>query len=125
MKKPGYIKVADRELRLISENYSSKMLLLWIPAVVFVLLAFVYQKGAVREIAVAVSDQDDTKLSRMLSRYVDASPDMRLTYYLGSEDNPETFFLHHPEKAIYHIPKGFEKSVMRGEQAQFQVLTNS
>lgn len=125
LKTPGYIKVADRELRLIGENFSAKMLLLWIPAVVFVLLAFVYQKGAVREIAVAILDQDDTKLSRMISRYVDASPDMRVTYYLGSEDDPEIFFLHHPEKAIYHIPVGFEKSVMRGEQAQFQVLTNS
>ncbi len=125
MKTPGYIKVADRELRLISENISSKMLLLWIPAVVFVLLAFIYQKGAIRQVEVAVFNQDNSKLSRLLTRYVNASPDMRVTYYLDSEDELETFFLDHPQKAIYHIPNGFEKSVMRGEQAQFQVLTNS
>lgn len=125
MKTPGFIKVADRELRIISESSSARMLLLWIPAITFVLLAFIYQSGALRKVHVAISDQDHSKLSRLLVQYVNSSPDMQVTYYLDSGDDLETFFLNHPEKAIYHIPRGFEQTILQGEQANFQVLTNS
>ncbi len=101
------------------------MLLLWIPAVTFVLLAFIYQAGALRKVSVAIADQDHSKLSRLLVQYVNSSPDMQVTYYLDSGDDLETFFLNHAEKAVYHIPKGFQQTIMRGEQATFQVLTNS
>ncbi len=112
-------------MRIISENSSSKMLLLWIPGITFILLALIYQAGAIRNISVAVEDNDHSKLSRLLIQYVNSSPDMKVTYYLDSGDDLESFFLHHSEKAIYHIPKGFEKSILRGEQANFQVFTNS
>lgn len=125
MKTPGFIKVVDRELRIISENSSSKMLLLWIPAITFVLLAFIYQAGAIRKVSVAIHDQDNTKLSRLLVQFVNSSPDMKVTYYLDSGDDLESFFLNHNEKAIYNIPHGFEKTILRGEQANFQVFTNS
>jgi len=111
LKTPGFIKVADRELRIISESKSARMLLLWIPAVTFVLLAFIYQAGALRKVSVAIADQDHSKLSRLLVQYVNSSPDMQVTYYLDSGDDLETFFLNHVEKAVYHIPKGFEQTI--------------
>lgn len=101
------------------------MLLLWIPAISFILLALIYQAGALRKVSVAVADEDHSKLSRLLIQYMNASPDMKVTYYLDSSDDLETFFLNHPEKAIYHIPNDFEETILRGEQANFQVYTNS
>ena len=125
MNYPGFIKVANRELSIAGQNKSVRNLMLFVPITIFILLGFIYVKGALREIPVAVYDQDNTKLSRTLIDLFNSSASMEVTYYLSSEDQLNTFFLNHKEHAIFRIPHGLERDVMKGKNTVVQALTNS
>ena len=125
MKYPSFIKVADRELGIAATNPSVRNLMLYVPVVIFILLAFIYIQGGLKKIPVAVYDQDHTKLSRTLIEFINSSQSMKVTYYLSSEDQVETFFLNHEEHAIFRIPHGMERDVMKGKNTTIQALTNS
>ena len=125
MKYPGFIKVADREFSIAGHNKSVRNLMLFVPVIIFILLGFIYIKGALREIPVAVYDEDHTKLSRTLIDLLNASASMNVTYYLSSEDEISTFFLNHKEHAIFRIPHGMERDVLKGKNTVIQALTNS
>ncbi|MBC8319232.1 MAG: ABC transporter permease [Bacteroidetes bacterium] len=122
---PAFIKVADRELSIVAQNPSVRNLMLFIPLVVFILLAFIYVEGALRKIPVAVFDEDHTELSRTLIDFINSSPSMKVTYYLSSEDEISTFFLNHEEHAIFRIPHGMQRDVISGKNTSIQTLTNS
>ena len=125
MKFPAFIKVADREFRIAGQNPSVRNLMLIVPVIVFILLAFIYIKGALREIPVAVYDEDHTELSRTIVDFINSSASMKVTYYLSSQDDLETFFLNHDEHAIFRIPHGTQRDVMKGKNTNIQALTNS
>ena len=125
MNYPGFIKVADREFSIAAQNKSVRNLMLFVPVIVFILLGFIYLHGALREIPVAVYDEDHTKLSRTLIDLFNSSASMEVTYYLSSEDEISTFFLNHKEHAIFRIPHGMERDVMKGKNTVVQALTNS
>ncbi len=125
MNLPAFIKVAGRETNRIVRGHSTRLILFYIPLIVFPLLALIYQKGALREIPVAVWDQDHSDISGKISEYINASPTLKITDYLSSLNNPENYFYHHKEQAIFHIPKGFKKDILRGKSTTIQVFTNS
>jgi len=112
-------------MALIGSSKSNRNLLLIVPVVVFLLLAFIYQKGALREIPVAVLDEDHSTLSRTIIRFIDASPAMTITYSLSSEDDLTKFFLRHDERAVFHIPRNLMKDIINGKASRVQVMTNS
>ncbi len=125
MKLPAFINVAIREIKRMAKGHSQRLILFYIPVIVFPLLALIYQKGALREIPVAIWDQDHTDISRMVSDFVDASPTMKITDYLSSSNHPESYFPNHKERAIFHIPKGFKRDILKGKSVKLQVFTNS
>jgi len=125
MNLPAFIKVTGREMGRILRGHSSRLILFYIPLIVFPLLALIYQKGTLRQIPVAVWDQDHSDISRKVSEYINASPTLKITDYLSSLNNPESYFYHHKEQAIFHIPKGFKKDILRGKSTTIQVFTNS
>lgn len=125
MNSPAFIEVAKRELNIAAGNPSVRNLLLIIPSVVFVLLAFIYIEGAISDIPVAVLDEDNSELSRTIVSFLDATEQMNVTYYLSSEDDLNNFFINHKEHAVFRIPKNTELDVVTGKGANIQTYTNS
>jgi len=120
------LEIAGRELQRIAQRSSTRNLLIFIPLVVFLFLGFIYLKGALREVPVAVYDADKTPLSRTLIRYIDASLYAKIDRYITSEDDVQDIFLSYPDiHALYFIPHGLEKSILLGESAKIKVFTNS
>ncbi len=125
MKTPAFLKVAQRELWRIVKGHSTRLILFYIPLVAFPLLALIYQKGALREIPVAVWDEDHSDVSRMIAQSINASASMKVTDYLSSANRPEDYFPYHKERAIFHIPKGMKHDLLKGKTVHIQVFTNS
>ena len=125
MKVPAFIKVAQREMEFISKDKFARILLVFLPALVYLFLSFIYIKGAMREIPVAVYDADNTKISRAIKDMIESSPAMKITYYISSQDDLKRFFLDHDELAIFYIPYGFEKDIYRNKSTKLTVYTNS
>jgi len=101
------------------------MLLVFLPIILYFFLAFIYQKGALREIPVAVYDADHSEISRKVVSFIESSAAMKITYYLSSEDNIEDFFLNHDEHAVFYIPRGFSKDIYRNKPTRLVAYTNS
>jgi len=121
----GIYRVAVREWHLMINSRKSRVIILWVPLVVFTLLAGIYAAGVLRDIPVAVLDQDHSKLSRTMISFIDASPEMTVTSHLTSEAQLHDYFLNHPEKAVFCIPRGMEHDVLKGKNTKVNVLTNS
>jgi ABC-2 type transport system permease protein len=121
----AFIKVALREMELISHSKFARTLLVFLPLIVYFFLAFIYVKGAMRDIPVAVYDADHSQVSRKVVSMIESSAAMHITKYLSSEDNPERFFLQHDERAVFYIPKGFAKDIYRNKTTRLTVYTNS
>ncbi|NPA38045.1 MAG: ABC transporter permease [Chlorobi bacterium] len=125
MKKPAFIKIAERELEFISKDKFAVTLLVILPVIVYLFLSFVYIKGALRDIPVAVYDADHSEVSRTVTSMIESSPAMNITYYLSSGDELEDFFLKHDELALFYIPSGFAKDIYRNKSTRLVVFTNS
>jgi len=125
MKYLAFIKVAQREMELISHNKSTRVLLVFLPLILYFFLAFIYQTGALREIPVAVYDGDHSAISRKVISFIESSASMKVTYYLSSEDDVKNFFLKHDEHAIFYIPKGFSNDIYKNKPTRLVVYTNS
>ncbi len=125
MKQPAFIKIAKREIEFISKDKFSVTLLLILPVVVYLFLSFVYVKGAMRDIPVAVYDADHSEISRKIVSMIESSAAMKIDYYLSSGDELDNFFLNHDELAVFYIPPGFAKDIYRNKSTRLVVFTNS
>ncbi len=112
-------------MEFISRDKSARALLVFLPLILYFFLAFIYQKGALREIPVAVYDGDHSEVSRKVVSFIESSAAMKITYYLSSEDDLKRFFLTHDEHAVFYIPKGFAKDIYRNKPTRLVVYTNS
>jgi len=110
---------------MLSQDKFARILLVVLPAIIFLFLSFLYQKGALRDIPVAVYDADHSEISRTVVSMIESTPAMDVTYYLSSEDDLETFFLKHDELAVFYIPRGFAKDIYRNKSTRLVVYTNS
>ena len=126
MTKPSFIKVAEREMLRIGANKSLRNLLIWVPIVTFFFLSFIYLKGGMEEIGIAVLDEDHTELSRTVTRFAQSSPKLDIKTYLTSEDDLTNVFLDHRDvHAVIVFPKGMQKKVIEGKSATIIFHTNS
>ena len=112
-------------MEMISRDKFARTLLVALPLIVYFFLAFIYIKGALRDIPVAVLDEDHTELSDRVVSMIESSAAMKVTQYLTSENELEKFFLHHDEHAVFYIPRGFTRDIYRNKPGRLVVFTNS
>jgi len=119
-------RVTMREIDRIIHQKSTRNLLLFIPVCVFLLLSFIYVKGILHDIPVAVLDRDNTELSRTIIRFIEASPETKVIKYLHASDDIKNIFLdHHNIQAVFEIPKGLSDDIYFGKATRMAVYTNS
>lgn len=79
----------------------------------------------VRELPVAVVDLDNTMLSRQFVRYVDATESVAVAKRFLTLDAARISFESGETTGIVHIPRGFERNVLRTEKAYISVFTDA
>ncbi len=118
-------KVFKREMLRLAKQKSTRNLFISVPIVVFFILGSIYSKGALREVPIAVYDQDNSTLSRTYIRFLEASPTFKITHYITADDAIENVFVANNVDGIFYIPKDFHKNVLKKTQVQIKVYTNS
>jgi ABC-2 type transport system permease protein len=121
----AFYHIFKRELLRLSKQKSARNLFLIIPVVVFFILGSIYYKGAIRDLSIAVYDNDNSTLSRTYIRYLEASPNLKITYYMSSKDDIENVFIKNEVQGIFYIPKDFHKDVLKNVPVQIKIYTNS
>ena len=120
----AFLKVYLRELKRLVSHKSSRTLLLILPIITFAFLGYIYNKGALRDLPVAVIDLDKTELSRLVVNFIDASPYLEVAAVLNSESDPDKLLQKGEVFAVYVLPKGFEKPILKGESQKLNVFIN-
>ena len=111
-------------LRLARQK-SARNLFVVIPLVVFFLLGAIYYKGSLREVPIAVYDNDNSTLSRTYIRFLESSPYLNVTYYLSSKDAIENAFVENEVQGVFYISKDFHKDILKNVPVQVKIYTNS
>lgn len=121
----GTYRVFKRDMLRLAQQKSIRNLFIIMPLVTFFLLGAIYFKGALREVPIAVYDNDNSALSRTYIRSLEASSTFKVSHYITSEDAIENTFTDHNVAGIFYIPKNFHKNVLKKAPVQIKVYTNS
>lgn len=99
--------------------------LLVFPILDILLLGGIYMSGTLTKLPIAVIDNDNTKISRNIVRYFNASPDMQLNYRLSNVNELHDLF--NNQKAVFglYIPKYTQQNIKRQKPTSITVFINS
>lgn len=121
----GVYRVFKREMLRLAQQKSARNLFIIVPFIAFFLLGAIYYKGALREVPIAVYDNDNSTLSRTYIRFLEASPTFKVTHYMSSDEAIEDAFVENQVQGIFYIPKDFYKNVLKKIPVQVKIYTNS
>ncbi|RLD36121.1 MAG: hypothetical protein DRI73_01280, partial [Bacteroidetes bacterium] len=118
-------KLFIRELKLISGDGSIILTIFIAPLLYMLLLGSIYKKKDIVEVPLTVIDMDQTSLSRMFIRFIDATQKVKVNKRaINMEEG-----LREVEKmnafGFIFIPKGFEKRINLMEGANVSLLLNN
>lgn len=109
------------ELRSISKD-AGVMLLFFVAILAYpVIYSVAYEKESLREIPVAIVDQDNSALSRQYSRMVDATEQMHVVMKAMSMEQAKQAFFHGKVRGVVLIPSEFEKNIYKGTQTSVSI----
>jgi ABC-2 type transport system permease protein len=113
--------VATKELRQILRDQRSLLILLFVPA--FFLLLYGYALNFdIRDVKLAVQDQDRTAKSRELVSAFVNSGYFSLVGYVDSPRELDSLVDHGQVRAILSIPSGFDRDLALGQPVTVQVI---
>ena len=90
----------------------------------FLFFILLFRTGVPRDMPVAVLDQDNSPLSRRLTRMIDATPSARVVYQITDMKEGERMMKQGKIDAIIQIPSGLEKNVYSNTQARGMAYIN-
>lgn len=117
--------IVKHELKRLISFPSSRNLLIVVPLITFVFLSFIYIKGGIRDIPVAVIDRDQTQLSRLATRYIDAESMLKVVLQPDSRLTAEEILNREEAYAVIVIPKDFQKDVITGHSSSLNAFINA
>jgi ABC-2 type transport system permease protein len=123
--KYAFIDVAKRELSRILHKRSLYILAIITPPIVFLLFALIFRSALLRNIPVAVYDEDKSSLSLLITRYVESAPSMEVVKYVNSLDELKQEFLKGNVKGAFYLPKNMERDIKKGKQSNPVIFINS
>ena len=114
-----------REWGRLRADFWDLAMLSWIPLLLCALLWWIFSAGIARDLPVAVIDNDNSSLSRQLTRWLDASPGVQVAAKVASSDAALALLRERSAYGYLVIPPDFEKELLAGRQATVQWLYNA
>jgi ABC-2 type transport system permease protein len=117
--------VIKREFHRIAERKTLYLLMILLPVFLYVLYASIYRQEILRELPVAVLDEDHSELSRRIIELIESSPSMKVVYYVTSQEEMKNGFLNGTIQGAFYFPKDFEYQVKKGKSSTVAVYKNT
>ena len=112
--------VARREVRRLRRQPMYFVLMVLLPVISFSFFALLFGQGAIRNVPVAVLDQDHTTLSRKVVQMIDDTPTAMVAYGIQDMTEGERLMREGKVTAIVLIPPFFEKSILSNTQTHLE-----
>lgn len=114
-----------REWRRLRGDFWDFGMLSWIPVVLCGMLWLVFSAGIARDLPIVVIDNDNSTLSRQLTRWLDASPGVQVAAKVASSDEALHSLRERTAFGYLLIPNDFEQKLQGGRQATVQWFYNA
>lgn len=121
----GPVSTLAREWARLRGDFWDLGMLSWIPVVLCAMLWLVFSAGIARDLPIAVIDNDNSTLSRQLTRWLDASPGIAVAARVASSDEALHRLRERTAFGYLVIPGDFEQKLLGGRQATVQWLYNA
>ncbi len=118
------LSVTKREVGRILQNPAYRFLLFMGPLIGIGLLFFIFHKGAVKNLPIAVVDRDNSELSVKITNALDAASDVEVTYQSPNIFKAKEMLEQGLVDAVVVIPYETGKSVFQGIAAPIPVYIN-
>lgn len=113
------------ELKSIGHSWYKLMLITLLPLLSFGLIISIFHSGVVRNLPVAVVDADYSKLSRMLTNHIDASPTMKVAFMPQNTKEAVALLKAGKVYAFVHIPAHFSKETLLKKNPKVTAMINT
>ena len=121
---PGFLQhtcaVMQREVARLARQPMYLVLMVILPVVSFSFFALLFGQGAIRNIPIAVLDQDNTTLSRKVVQMIDEAPTALVAYGIQDMAEGERLMREGKVMAIVLVPPFFEKSILSNTQTHLE-----
>ncbi|RLD14871.1 hypothetical protein DRI50_04775 [candidate division KSB1 bacterium] len=124
-KSTGLQAVMRREFERIRTRKTLWMLIIVMPALIFGVIAYIYSAGVVKNLPVAVYDQDNSALSRLIVRSLAANRSFEIVCYAQNIEQIKRDFKRGKIQAAIYIPQGTERKIKKGQSAHVVFYKNS
>lgn len=105
-----------REIGNIIRDKGILIFILFVPLAYPLLYSYVYTNEVVREVPVAVVDENNSALSRDILRKMDASPDMKIASLCDNMEQAREMVKRREVYGIVRIPESFTRELPEGRQ---------
>ena len=112
--------VARREFSRLCHQPMYFVLMVLLPVISFSFFALLFGQGAIRNVPVAVLDQDHTTLSRKVIQMIDETPTAMVAYGIQDMAEGERLMREGKVTAIVLVPPFFEKSILSNTQTTLE-----
>ena len=114
-----------REINFLRSSFWDFALISWIPLILMAVVAIQLAPGVMRDLPIAVVDEDGGGMARELTRRLDASPGLRVAARPPDMAEAERLVRARAAYAVVLIPRGAERAVLRGETASVTTFYNA
>ncbi len=112
--------VLQREIGRLTHQPIYFVLMILMPLISFAFFALLFDKGEIRNIPVAVLDEDHSTLSRKITQMLDDTPTVWIAYGIQSMNEGEQLMREGKISAIVQIPAFFEKRILSNSQTSIE-----
>lgn len=110
------------ELKSLFSDSGALLLLVFATMIYTTIYSIAYGSEVVRDVPIAVVDNDNTAMSRELIKGVEDGPDTRVAYETESLNRAKQLFYEGEIFGILHIPNNYERTLLAGEQANVSLM---
>jgi len=114
-----------REIDFLRSSFWDFALISWIPLILMAVVAIQLAPGVMRDLPIAVVDEDGGGMARELTRRLDASPGLGVAARPPDMAEAERLVRARAAYAVVLIPRGTERAVLRGETASVTTFYNA
>jgi ABC-2 type transport system permease protein len=117
--------IAKNELNQIRNSRITVILYSIFPLIIFLCFSIVYQNEVIREIPVAIIDEDKSDLSRTIIQYIESSPSMKIVSYCNTQDEMKEEFLKGEIHGAFYFPAELSNKIKSGKQSNVVMFINA
>ena len=121
----AFLRSAAYERRFLAKNPWDLAVVLWIPLITVLLVWWIFSRTQITDLPIGVIDRDNSPIANTAVRYLDASPDIRVTALYSNQIDAKPAMLKRQIYGIVIIPEDFSRDLLSGQPSPLILQVNA